>query len=209
MIVVGIDRDAGLQLPRVDLQEIGALLHLRAELAQLRRHRREAVGLLQAPAADVADRAGTVGKEREHRGGHGGIGDVVHIHVDRLQFRRPSPRSSSLPIETCAPMRSSTSVKRTSPWMLERPRPRRAPGRRRAHRLRGSTTPRKRRLRRRFPGARIRHCRHVESASRWAPLHAEAPHRVQRDLDIGLRMSSPSISTRAARRESGSAIRDR
>ena len=105
-------------------KQVGALLHLRAELAQLGGHRREAVGFLHAPARDVADRARAVGEEREHRGGHRGVGNVVQVEVDRLQ-RLPSGRLDPIAshIDTCAPMRSSTSVKRTSPWMLSRPTP--------------------------------------------------------------------------------------
>ena len=57
-------------------------------------------------------------------------GNVIEIGVDRLELaaarRLPAPAPASIqfsPIAIVAPMRSSASAKRTSPWMLARPTP--------------------------------------------------------------------------------------
>ena len=86
VIVVGVD--AG-RLPYPgwrNRQEIRALLDLRAQLAQLAGHGGDAIGFLDPPAADIAQPAGALGKQGQHRRCHGGIRNVVQIHVQRLQM---------------------------------------------------------------------------------------------------------------------------
>jgi hypothetical protein len=54
---------AGFQAGRRDADKILALLNNRAELAQLGCHRRDAIGLLDPPASDVAQCGRTLGKQ--------------------------------------------------------------------------------------------------------------------------------------------------
>jgi hypothetical protein len=76
---------------RGDADEVGPLLHLRAQLAQLGRHGGDAVSLLDAPAGDVAEGAGAVGVQGHHGQRHGGVGNVVAVQLDRPQ--RPGATS--------------------------------------------------------------------------------------------------------------------
>ena len=61
------------------------------ELPQLGRHRRDAVGFLDPPRRDVAQRRRAPGEQRRRGQRHRRIGNVVAIEVDRDQaaFRRP------------------------------------------------------------------------------------------------------------------------
>lgn len=68
-----------------DAEEVRAFLHRGAQLAQLGGHGGDAVGLLHAPAGDVAQRGGAVGVQGHAGQGHGRVGDVVAVQVDGLQ----------------------------------------------------------------------------------------------------------------------------
>ena len=74
-----------------DADEIGSLLHRRAQLAQLGRHGGNAVGFLHAPARNVAQRAGAIGIQRHHGQRHRRIGNVVAVQINRLQRPGPAP----------------------------------------------------------------------------------------------------------------------
>ena len=94
MVVVGVDGGGGDHGRRRHAQVVGALLHHGAQLAQLGGHGGDAVGLLDAPAGDVAQRAGAVGIQRGHGDGHGDqAGDPAGHHRRRLRWQghsRPS-----------------------------------------------------------------------------------------------------------------------
>lgn len=67
------------------MQVVGAFLDIGAQLAQFAGHGGDAVGFLDAPAGDVAQGAGAVGIKRHHGQGHGRVGNVVAIQVNRLE----------------------------------------------------------------------------------------------------------------------------
>jgi len=85
VVVVGVNAGSAPCCRRRDGDEVGTFLHRGAELAQLGGHGGEPVGFLDAPAGDVAQRAGAVGIQRQHRQGHRRVGDVVAVEVDRAQ----------------------------------------------------------------------------------------------------------------------------
>ena len=97
MVVVGIDGDRrryrcsgrcrDRRARRHDAQPVVAGLDGCAELLQLVRHRRDAIGFLHAPASDVAQGRRAIGEQREHRDGHCGVGHVVEVGIDRAQTK--------------------------------------------------------------------------------------------------------------------------
>ena len=66
-------------------QGVFALFHLRAQLAQLGGHRRDAIGLFDPPTANIAQHTGAVGVERRYRNRHCRIGNMIEIGIDGLQ----------------------------------------------------------------------------------------------------------------------------
>ena len=85
---------------RCDADEVGTFFDAGTEFAQFCRHGREAVGLLDAPAGDIAQRGGAVGVQRHHRQCHGGVGNVVAIEVNGLQ--RPGAARYLQPVRASA-----------------------------------------------------------------------------------------------------------
>ncbi|MNT02738.1 hypothetical protein D3C72_1372450 [compost metagenome] len=89
MVVIGVDAGG---LPRFtvrrrcDADVVGAFLDGGTELAQFGGHGGQAVGLLHAPAGNIAQGGAAIGIQRHGRQGHGGIGNVVAVHVDGLQW---------------------------------------------------------------------------------------------------------------------------
>ena len=87
MIVVSVDA-RGVPLPGwqgLNFNEIGALLHCRAQFAQLGGHGGDAIGFLDAPTGDVGQARGGVGIQRHHRQRHRRVGNVVAIQGQALQ----------------------------------------------------------------------------------------------------------------------------
>ena len=74
MIVVRIDRCRP-ESRRRDLDPIGACSDARADLGKLRRHRRDAIGLLDAPTADIHKAHRCRGEQRRHRERHCRVGN--------------------------------------------------------------------------------------------------------------------------------------
>ena len=89
---------------RRDADEVGAFFDLGAQLAQFGRHGGDAVGFLDAPRRDVAQRAGAVGVQGHHAQGHGGVGDVVAIQVDGLEWPGAAlgPQPIGAAVDLCA-----------------------------------------------------------------------------------------------------------
>ncbi|EWS62835.1 hypothetical protein Y695_03934 [Hydrogenophaga sp. T4] len=85
VVVVGMYGTGCPAAGRRDADEVSPFLHQRAELAAFGCHGSDAVGLLHAPARDVAQRGGAIGEKRHHGQGHGRIGDVVAVEIDSLE----------------------------------------------------------------------------------------------------------------------------
>jgi hypothetical protein len=71
-----------------DADEISPLFHLRPHLAQLGRHRCDAVSFLNTPAGDVAQRGRAVSEQSCDSQRHRRIGDVVAVEVDGVEHAR-------------------------------------------------------------------------------------------------------------------------
>ena len=85
MVVVGIDRRRPQLGRRIDAQPIVAFVNSCTELAQFDGHRRDAIGLLDAPGADVGQATRPVSEQGQYRDGHGRIRNMVEVGVDRLE----------------------------------------------------------------------------------------------------------------------------
>ena len=181
---------------RRDRDEVGALVDRRAELAQLRRHRGEAVGLLDAPAGDVASARVVPSANRPCAASViAASGMWLQSSVDRRSGKRAAPDLEP----------SRRRRRRARPSRAPRRRSGCRPGSSRARRLRCATARRPRRARRRrrssdadeaSPSTWMRAGRAQRAAARgtWKRCQpsrcdgdAEARQQVQRDLDVGLR----------------------
>ena len=99
MVVIGVDAGrfpGGLAGGRRDADVVSTFFHRGAELAQLDRHGANAVGFLDAPAGDIAQRGHAVGIQRHGAQRHGRIGNMVAIEVDGLQ--RPAATADLQPV---------------------------------------------------------------------------------------------------------------
>ena len=85
MVVVRVNGGAAPLHRRRDANEVGAFFNSSPQLAQLAGHGRDAVGFLDAPAGNVAQRGCAVGVERHHGQRHGGVGYVVAVQINRLE----------------------------------------------------------------------------------------------------------------------------
>ena len=90
VVVIGVNGGAAPLHRRGDANEISAFFNDSPQLAQLAGHGRDAVGFLDAPAGNVAQRGGAVGVQRHHGQCHGGVGDVVAVQVNRLEGPGPA-----------------------------------------------------------------------------------------------------------------------
>ena len=84
MVVISVDVRIGNELfGRRDVDGFGFFHHSGAHFAQFGGHGGDAVGFLYAPRADVAEGAGLPRGQRHHGQGHGGIGNVVRVQIER------------------------------------------------------------------------------------------------------------------------------
>ena len=66
----------------MDAQPVGAFFHGSAQFAGFHGHGGNAVGFFDTPAGDVAQRGRPVGKQGHDRQCHGGVWNVVAIHIN-------------------------------------------------------------------------------------------------------------------------------
>ena len=191
MVVVGVDRRRTKPLRRRDHQVVGALLHFGAHLAQLGRHRRDAVGLLDPPARDVAQPARPVGEQRGHRQRHRRIGDVVEVEIESLQRPACGPRGLD-PVVAHRDARTELLERLGEAHVTLDAAPADAlhPHRPAADRPSGEEVRRRRSIaldEHRARAAVARAAGHDEARPAvLLDLHAEARHQLQGDADVGL-----------------------
>ena len=87
VVVVSVNGSAVPLHRRRDANEVCAFFNKCPQFAQLAGHGRDAVGFLDAPAGNVAQRGCAVGVERHHGQRHGGVGYVVAVQING--FERP------------------------------------------------------------------------------------------------------------------------
>ena len=84
VVVISVDVRIGNELfGRRDVDGFGFFHHGRAHFAQFGGHGGDTVGFLHAPRADVAEGAGLPCGQCHHGQGHGGIGNVVRVQIER------------------------------------------------------------------------------------------------------------------------------
>ena len=75
-------------MPGGDADAVGPFFHRGAQFAQFAGHGGDAVGLFDTPAGDVAQGGGAIGVQGHGGQGHGRVGDVVAIEINRFEWPR-------------------------------------------------------------------------------------------------------------------------
>ena len=86
MVVIGADFSELELSRRSDADEILPFFNFSSHFTQLSGHSKQAVSLLDAPVINIAQSRGAFGEQGGRGDSHRGIRDMIHIHIDGIQF---------------------------------------------------------------------------------------------------------------------------